>query len=187
MKIAPTELSDVLLVDPDVYADHRGFFMESWNQERYAAAGLAMDVVQTNLSRSEGSVLRGLHYQWRRPQGKLVSVVEGAIFDVAVDIRRGSPTFGRWVGRRLDDDKRRQLYVPPGFAHGFCSLTEVVVVAYACTTAYDPESDANVSWRDPAIAVDWPVESPQVSERDAAAPLLADIPSDRLPAYASAS
>ena len=181
MKIIPTELSEVLLVEPDVFGDERGYFMETWNLRRYQEAGLDATFVQANVSRSEGCVLRGLHYQWPDPQGKLVYVIEGAICDVAVDIRRGSSTFGQWVSRRLDGKNKHQLYVPPGFAHGFCSLSEVAVVAYLCTTVYDRDADANVRWDDPAIGIDWPVSLPQVSERDGSAPVLAQVPEDRLP------
>ncbi len=155
--------------------------MEAWNAERYRELGLDAEFVQSNLSKSIGTVLRGLHYQYHHPQGKLVSVVEGAILDVAVDIRPDSERFGQWVSRKLDDETRHQLYVPPGFAHGFCSLSEVVVVSYLCTTAYDAASDANVLWNDPDIGIDWPVSDPQLSARDNDAPQLKDIPRDQLP------
>jgi dTDP-4-dehydrorhamnose 3,5-epimerase len=183
MNILPTTLPDVVIIEPKVFGDPRGFFMETWNRPRYEAAGLPGDFVQDNVSLSRRGVLRGLHYQRPFPQGKLLSVLDGAIFDVAVDIRRGSPTFGRWVGEVLSSTNRRQLYVPPGFAHGFCVLSAMALVMYKCTETYHPEADRGVRWDDPRIGVEWPITDPAVSEKDGRAPLLNAIAPDDLPEY----
>lgn len=184
MRITPTRLAEVLLIEPDVHGDARGFFMETWHREKYAALGLDVDFVQDNHSRSAQGVLRGLHYQLRRPQGKLVRVIGGAVFDVAVDIRKGSPTFARWVGVELSEDNQRQLYVPPGFAHGFCVLSERADFLYKCTDYYVAEDECGIRWDDPVIAIDWPGEDFVVSARDAGNPLL-DGPDTPLPTYGS--
>lgn len=181
MNVVETELPGVLLVEPATYRDERGWFRESWHLDRYREAGLPARFVQDNVSRSHRGVLRGLHYQEPQPQGKLVSVLEGEVFDVAVDIRRGSPTFGRWVGYALSAESGRQLYVPEGFAHGFVVLSEVAVFAYRCTAYYRPEAEGTVRWDDPEVGIEWPVERPRLSARDAAAPALAEIPPERLP------
>lgn len=181
MKVIETDLSGCLVIEPKVFGDARGFFMETWNRGRYAEHGIGPDFVQSNLSRSARGVLRGLHYQWPNPQGKLVSVLEGEVYDVAVDIRRGSPTFGRWAGVILSAENKRQLWIPEGFAHGFVSLSESALFAYLCTTAYDAQADASVRWDDPTIGIDWPVSNPSLSDKDATAPLLADVAPDRLP------
>jgi dTDP-4-dehydrorhamnose 3,5-epimerase len=170
-----TELAEVILVEPDVYRDGRGFFLETYHQVKYHEAGIAGPFVQDNHSRSVRGTLRGLHAQLRRPQGKLVRAVDGEMFDVAVDIRPGSPTFGRWVGITLSGENFRQLYVPPGFAHGFCALSEVVHVEYKCTDFYDPESEISIAWNDPAIGIAWPIEDPMVSSKDGRAPRLIEI------------
>ena len=183
MKIIETSLPGCLVVEPRVFGDGRGFFMESWSRERYTEAGIGPDFVQSNLSRSARAVLRGLHYQWPNPQGKLVSVLEGEVYDVAVDIRRGSPHYGRWTAALLSEENRRQFWIPPGFAHGFVALSESALVSYLCTTTYDPEADAAVAWDDPQLAIDWPVAKPQLSAKDAAAPRLDDIIPERAPAY----
>ena len=177
-------IPEVLLIEPDVFGDSRGFFMESWHRKKYAEAGLDMDFVQDNHSRSSQGVLRGLHYQLEQPQGKLVRVVTGAVFDVAVDIRRGSPTFGQWAGAVLDDISHRQIYLPPGFAHGFCVLSDIADFVYKCTNFYHPESQQGIRWDDPALGIDWPLEQVILSTRDAAYPLLADQSEDLLPLYA---
>lgn len=188
MKIAPLEmdgrvLDGVLLVEPEVYRDDRGFFLETYHQGKYRAAGLDADFVQDNHSASVGGTLRGLHAQLRNPQGKLVRAVEGAIFDVAVDIRRGSPTFGQWVGATLSSESFHQLYVPPGYAHGFYVLSERAQVEYKCTSLYDPADEISVLWNDPQIAVRWPLEGePLLSGRDRSAPTLASL-LVRLPAF----
>ena len=179
-----TSLPGVLLIEPDVFADARGFFMETHHQHKYAAAGIDRPFVQDNRSHSKKFVLRGLHYQLHKPQGKLVYVVAGEIFDVAVDIRRGSPTFGRWEGLYLSSDNKRQLYVPEGFAHGFCVMSETADVLYKCTDFYQPDDERGIVWKDPTIGVVWPLESPLLSSKDSQYPMLRDIPDHLLPLYA---
>lgn len=183
MKVIATDLPGCALIEPRVFGDERGFFFESWNQPRYAEAGLPMQFVQGNVSRSAHGVLRGLHYQWPNPQGKLVSVLEGEVFDVAVDIRRGSPTFGRSTAVLLSAQNKRQFWIPEGFAHGFVTLSEHALFSYLCTTVYDAAADANVRWNDAELAIDWPISTPSLSAKDANAPFLADIPPERLPLY----
>lgn len=155
-----------MLITPRMWKDARGFFLESFNRAQFAAAGLPIEFVQDNHSRSQLNVLRGLHYQSGKPQGKLVSVIRGKIFDVAVDIRRNSPTFGKWVSVILDDVKRQSLWIPPGFAHGFCAMSEVVDVLYKCTDYYDPPSERGIPWNDPSLGIEWPAERPLLSEKD---------------------
>ena len=184
MQIIPTELEGVVIVEPKVFADPRGYFLETFHAERYAAAGLPAAMVQDNLSCSARGVLRGLHYQYPEPQGKLVYVLAGAIFDVAVDIRIGSPSFGRWTGVELSAENKRQLFVPAGFAHGFCATSEQALVAYKCTHLYRPQFDRGVAWNDPEIGIRWPTDAPLLSDKDARAPRLADIPAERLPRWA---
>jgi len=168
MNVVRTDLEGVLLIEPRVLPDARGFFFESYHADRYAAAGLPARFVQDNHSCSTPGTLRGLHYQLRHPQGKLVRVLRGSIFDVTVDIRRGSPTFGRWVGVELSAENKRQLYVPPGYAHGFCVPGEASEVEYKCTDFYAPEDEHGVLWNDPAIGIAWPVKTPLLSEKDRA-------------------
>lgn len=182
MKISPMKIAEVLLIEPDVFGDSRGFFMESWHRKKFAATGLDVDFVQDNHSRSARNVLRGLHYQLEIPQGKLVRVVTGAVFDVAVDIRIGSPTFGQWVGVELSEENQRQLYVPPGFAHGFCVLTELADFLYKCTDFYAPECEHGILWSDPDIAIDWPGMDYKVSEKDAGNGRLREM-GEKLPVY----
>lgn len=182
MRFLPTELPEVRIVELDVLRDGRGFFAETHRAEAFAAAGIAATFVQDNHSGSVAGVLRGLHAQDRRPQGKLVRVLRGAIFDVAVDIRRGSPRFARWVGVRLVDQDFRALWIPEGFAHGFCVLSDFAEIEYKCTAEYDAGGQIGVRWNDPAIGVRWPVETPILSPRDAAAPTLAEIEA-RLPRW----
>jgi dTDP-4-dehydrorhamnose 3,5-epimerase len=167
-----------------VFGDTRGFFLESFQAQRYAEEGMAGPFVQDNHSRSRRGVLRGLHYQLKHPQGKLVWVTRGEVFDVAVDIRRGSPTFGRWVGVILSEDNHRQLYVPPGMAHGFYVLSDTADFLYKCTDLYYPEDEGGVLWSDPDIGIRWPTLAPQLSEKDQGYPKLADVPAERLPIYA---
>jgi dTDP-4-dehydrorhamnose 3,5-epimerase len=174
MRFLPTALPDVLLVEPQVFGDERGFFMETYRLERFAEAGIGIPFVQDNHSASSRGVLRGLHYQQPHPQGKLLRCISGAIFDVAVDIRRGSQTFGRWVGYDLTADNRRQLWIPPGFAHGFCVTSERAEVVYKCTEVWMQEFDRSIRWDDPAIGIEWPIPSPILSAKDAAAPTLAE-------------
>jgi dTDP-4-dehydrorhamnose 3,5-epimerase len=170
------------LIEPQVFGDDRGFFFESWNQPRWAAdAGLGMDFVQANVSRSQRGVLRGLHYQWPQAQGKLVSVLEGEVHDVAVDIRRGSPTFGQSVSVLLSADNHRLFWIPEGFAHGFVVLSERAVFHYLCTAPYKREDDAGVRWNDGRLAIHWPVSEPLLSDKDAGLPFLDDIAAERLP------
>jgi dTDP-4-dehydrorhamnose 3,5-epimerase len=174
MRFIPTDLPGVILVEPTVFGDERGFFMEVYHEAKFRDGGIPDAFVQDNHSRSVRGVLRGLHYQLPNPQGKLVRAVAGSVFDVAVDIRRGSPHFGRWVGVELSAENKRQLWIPPGFAHGFCVTSDVAEVVYKCTTLYDGPSDRGIRWDDPAIGISWPVEAPTLSPKDAAAPRLAD-------------
>lgn len=187
MQVHETALPGVLLVEPRVHRDHRGFFLETYHRSRYAEHGIDATFVQDNHSRSEGPILRGLHAQGRRPQGKLVRAVEGTIFDVAVDIRVGSPTFGRWVGYELSAENFHQLWVPPGFAHGFCLVSESAQVEYKCTDLYAPDDELTVLWNDPEIGVEWPVDEPILSAKDRAAPTLAEMAeAGKLPVYPNA-
>ncbi|RPD87787.1 dTDP-4-dehydrorhamnose 3,5-epimerase [Luteimonas sp. 100069] len=185
MKIIETKLPGAVVIEPAVFGDARGFFFETWNAERFGQHGLPTNFVQSNVSSSAKGVLRGLHYQWPRPQGKLVSVLRGEVLDVAVDIRRGSPTFGQWEGVILSEENKRQFWIPEGFAHGFAVLSEMAVFSYLCTDVYVKEADAGVRWNDPAIGVEWQIDAPLLSDKDANAPLLADIPEDRLPVFAA--
>jgi len=179
-------LPGVLLVEPVVHGDERGFFLETYHAGKYRAAGLDAAFVQDNHSRSAAGTLRGLHAQLARPQGKLVRCIEGEIFDVAVDIRRGSPSFGRWLGERLSAENFRQLYVPPGYAHGFCVTSGPAQVEYKCTALYDPADEVVIAWDDPDVGIEWPLTEPLLSRRDAAAPRLAEV-GDRLPLYPAAA
>ena len=184
MKFTALALPDVILVEPDVHRDARGFFVETYHLEKYRAGGIPGPFVQDNHSRSVRGTLRGLHAQLLHPQGKLVRAVEGEMFDVAVDIRRGSPTFGRWIGVRLSGDNFRQLYVPPGFAHGFCVVSAQVHVEYKCTAFYDRADEISIAWDDDEIGIQWPLRDPMVSAKDSAAPRLREL-MDRLPAWAA--
>lgn len=183
MKVIPSSLPGCVLLEPVVFGDARGFFFETWNAERYGEQGLPGNFVQSNVSSSSKGVLRGLHYQWPRAQGKLVTVLQGEVYDVAVDIRRGSPTFGRWEAFILSGENRRQLWIPPGFAHGFAVLSDNALFNYLCTDVYVKEADAGIRWNDADIAVDWPISAPNVSAKDEHAPFLSDIADDRLPVY----
>jgi len=183
VKFNPTDLPGVLLIEPDVHRDDRGFFLETYQQSRYAAGGVDESFVQDNHSRSGRGTLRGLHAQLKRPQGKLVRVIEGEVFDVAVDIRRGSPHFGRYFGTLLSAENFLQLYVPPGFAHGFCVTSEIAQFEYKCTDFYDPQDEITISWNDPEIGIPWPVKAPQLSAKDAAAARLAEL--GTLPSFQS--
>lgn len=183
MKVSDTPLPGVLLIEPAVFEDSRGFFMETFHAERYAGAGVPGPFVQDNLSFSERGVLRGLHLQNPNPQGKLVYVLQGEVFDVAVDVRAGSPDFGRWAGEMLSSANKRQVYIPQGFAHGFCVVSETALIAYKCTGPYNAESELTVAWNDPQIGIEWPVDQPLLSAKDAAAPCLADMDPDLLPRY----
>ncbi|GBE11689.1 dTDP-4-dehydrorhamnose 3,5-epimerase [bacterium BMS3Bbin12] len=183
MKVIETELPGVLVLEPPVFGDSRGFFQEVWNRRRYAAAGIDVDFVQDNVSRSTRGVLRGLHFQHPGAQGKLVWVLEGEVYDVALDVRAGSPSFGRWTALTLSAANHRQFYLPPGFAHGFCVVSESALFAYKCTDFYAPGAEGAVRWDDPDLAIPWPIENPAVSTKDAAASRLCDWPVQRLPSY----
>ena len=174
MNVRQTSLPGVLLLEPKIFRDERGFFTETFNTRSLAGSGVPSEFVQDNHSRSARGVVRGLHYQLRSPQGKLVHVARGRIFDVAVDIRLGSPHFGAWFGIELDDENLASLWIPPGFAHGFCVLSDVADVIYKCTTLYDPADDRGILWNDPAVAIEWPVESPIVSLKDSRLRKLSD-------------
>lgn len=183
MKVIQTALDGVLIIEPKVFGDDRGFFYESYNQKRFHAAGISTQFVQSNVSRSAQGVLRGLHYQWPNPQGKLVSVLEGEVYDVAVDIRQGSPSFGQWVGVMLSADSKRHFWIPEGFAHGFCVVSDFATFTYQCTSLYDQNADAGILWNDADIGIDWPVSAPLLSEKDTKTPRLKDAHADRLPKY----
>ena len=176
MRVVPTELPEVLILEPRVHGDSRGFFYETFQAGRYAGVGISGPFVQDNLSRSVRGTLRGLHFQEPWAQGKLVQVLRGTVWDVAVDVRRGSPRFGRWIALELSETTPRQLWIPPGFAHGFCVLSDSADFFYKCTELYSPESERSVAWDDPAIGIAWPVEEPLLSPKDRAAPRLADAP-----------
>jgi dTDP-4-dehydrorhamnose 3,5-epimerase len=181
MNFTPTQIPEVLIIEPKVFGDKRGFFFEAFTADRYASHGVSGPFVQDNISRSAYAVLRGLHLQNPKTQGKLVTVVRGRIFGVAVDVRLGSPTFGQHVAVELNEDNRRQIWVPRGFAHGFVVLSETADVFYKCDEFYSPSDEIAVRWNDPAIGIAWGIDSPSLSARDAAAPLLAEI--QTLPAY----
>lgn len=181
VKTIETGIPGLTIIEPVAHGDERGFFMETWNASRYQAVGLPGQFVQSNISRSGQGVIRGLHFQNPEPQGKLVSVLEGRVFDVAVDIRPDSPTFRQWAGVELSAQNHRQLYIPEGFAHGFCVLGESALLSYFCTAVYRSEFDAVIAWNDPDIAVRWPIESGRLSSKDAAAPRLRDIARESLP------
>jgi dTDP-4-dehydrorhamnose 3,5-epimerase len=183
MKLVQTELEGVVVIEPRVFEDPRGFFMETFHRGRYEALGIREDFCQDNLSFSSCNTLRGLHYQFPHAQAKLVQVLQGEIFDVAVDIRRGSPTFGRAVAVTLSGQNRRQMLIPKGFAHGFCVLSETALFAYKCSDFYAPDCDLGVRWCDPAIGIRWPVADPLLSAKDRQLPLLTDIPPERLPVF----
>ena|SRR5687767_1152370 len=182
MRFQPTEIPDVITIEPDVHRDARGFFLEYYNERKYREGGIRASFVQDNHSRSMYGTLRGLHAQRRSPQGKLVRAIEGEIFDVAVDVRRGSPTFGRWVGVRLSAENFKQIYVPPGFAHGFCVLSELAQVEYKVSDFYDPTDELGLLWNDPEVGIQWPVQEPLLSAKDESARRLREI-MDQLPQY----
>jgi dTDP-4-dehydrorhamnose 3,5-epimerase len=185
MKVSETALPGVLLVEPSVFGDERGFFLETYQADRYAAAGIPGPFVQDNVSRSRRGVLRGLHYQHPDAQGKLVQVLDGEVYDVAVDVRWGSPTFGRWVGLLLSSTTKQQLYIPAGFAHGFVVTSDHALFVYKCTTLYRAEHDRSVLWSDPAIGIAWPSEDVQLSAKDRAAPVLGSLAPQLLPEFVS--
>ena len=176
MNVIETALPGVLIIEPKAFGDHRGFFLETFQVERYREAGITLPFVQDNHSRSQRGVLRGLHFQKTRPQGKLVSVSRGAVYDVAVDIDPSSATYGKFVGVELNDDNHRQMWVPPGYAHGFCVLSEVADFQYKCTDFYFPADEGGLAWNDPDVGISWPIEAPQLSAKDANNPRLRDFP-----------
>lgn len=171
-QFTPTRLPEVLLIEPKIFGDARGFFLESWQRNKFAAGGVDVAMVQDNLSESTQGTLRGLHYQIQQPQGKLVQVLAGEVFDVAVDLRQSSPTFGQWVGERLSWENKRMLWIPPGFAHGFYVLSQTALFAYKCTDYYAPPHERTIPWNDPDLAIDWPIRPdypPELSQKDRAA------------------
>lgn len=183
MESRPASIEGLVIIEPSVFGDERGFFMEAYSRDRYAAAGLPQEFVQDNVSLSGRGILRGLHLQHPNGQGKLCQVLEGEVFDVAVDVRVGSPTFGRWEGVTLSSENKRQFYVPAGFAHGFCVLSERALFSYKCTDFYSAESELGVAWNDPDIGIDWPIDAPKLSVKDAKNPGLNEIPMGELPSY----
>lgn len=182
MKVTRGSLGEIIIIEPRVFGDERGHFLETFHRERYREVGIDADFVQHNRSRSRKGVLRGMHYQLGRPQGKLVEVVRGEIFDVAVDVRRGSPTFGEWEGISLSEKNFRQLYIPPGFAHGFYVLSDTAVFSYLCTDYYAPEEERGIRWDDPDLDIEWPEGERIISPRDQSLPLMKDMQKD-LPRY----
>ena len=184
MKVQPGSLEGLVIIEPSVFGDSRGFFMESYSRDRYAEAGLPSEFVQDNLSLSARGILRGLHLQHPNDQGKLCQVLEGEVFDVAVDVRVGSPTFGKWEGITLSSENKRQFYIPPGFAHGFCVLSERALFSYKCSDFYSQPNELGVIWNDPDISIEWPIDAPQLSEKDAKNLRLKDIARETLPRYA---
>jgi dTDP-4-dehydrorhamnose 3,5-epimerase len=183
VKCIATELPGVVIIEPTVHQDERGYFYEGFNRERFAANGIDASFVQSNVSRSARGVLRGLHYQWPAPQGKLVSVLDGEVFDVAVDIRPDSPTFGQSVCVLLSAENKRHLWIAPGYAHGFCVVSREATFTYQCTTLYDRAADASIRWNDERFAIDWPVSNPDLSMKDRNAPFIEQVPRERLPDY----
>ena len=175
MNVVETALPGVLIIEPKAFGDHRGFFLETFQVERYRDAGITLPFVQDNHSRSQRGVLRGLHFQKTRPQGKLVSVSRGAVYDVAVDIDPASATYGQFVGVELNDDNHRQLWIPPGYAHGFCVLSEVADFQYKCTDFYFPADEGGLLWNDPDVGIPWPITEPQLSAKDVNNPRLRDL------------
>ncbi|MFO8089467.1 MAG: dTDP-4-dehydrorhamnose 3,5-epimerase [Desulfatiglandaceae bacterium] len=183
MKVVPTSITDVLILEPSVFEDRRGYFMEIYQRDRYAGLGIDVDFVQDNLSVSLKGTLRGLHFQYPHGQAKLVQVLDGEVFDVAVDVRRGSPTFGGWVGVALSCTNHRQLFIPQGFAHGFCVTSETAVFHYKCGDFYTPSTERGIIWNDADLKIDWPQEALVISEKDAGYGCLKDMPEEFLPVY----
>ena len=180
MNVLTCEIPGLVIIEPKVFGDARGYFMETWNQQRYREVGLDCNFVQDNISVSRRGILRGLHFQNPKGQGKLVCALQGEVFDVAVDLRKNSPTFGRWHGLTLSAENKRQFFVPAGFAHGFAVLSETAMFAYKCTEFYTPQNEMALLWNDPEVGVQWPLEAPQLSDKDARGVRLRDIPRERL-------
>jgi len=185
MKAEKTAFQAALIIEPDAFRDKRGYFMETYHEEKYGHLGVKTHFVQDNLSYSVRSTLRGLHYQYPKGQAKLVQVIKGEIFDVIVDIRWGSPKFGQWTGINLSDENARQFYVPEGFAHGFCALSDVALVHYKCSEFYAPEGEGGILWCDASVGINWPISDPLLSDKDRTYPCLNDVPQNRLPSYES--
>jgi len=183
MKVIETDIEGVLIIEPAVFEDPRGYFMETYQRHRYAEAGIDMEFVQDNVSFSKKGALRGLHYQYPQKQAKLVQVMQGIVFDVAVDIRKGSPSFGKWTSVILSDKNNRQLFIPTGFAHGFYVLSDIALLSYKCSKLYAPNGEGGILWSDPDLGIDWPVEKPILSEKDSKYFCLKDISLDQLPVY----
>ena len=183
MKIITTSIEGILIIEPKTFEDNRGFFMETYNQKRYNASGINATFVQDNLSYSLKNTLRGLHFQIKHPQAKLIQVISGEIFDVAVDLRSGSATFGKWTGIHLSDENKRQMFIPEGFAHGFCVLSEFALFYYKCSDFYAPEDEGGIIWSDPDIGVEWPVENPIISEKDNQFQKLSGLTAEKLPSF----
>ena len=183
MNIIKTKIPGLLIIEPKVFGDERGFFLETYNAQRYQELGIKETFVQDNLSFSCKGILRGLHFQKPMEQGKLVQVQQGEVYDVAVDIRVGSPTFGKWEAVVLSEQNKRQFYVPPGFAHGFVVTSATALFSYKCTDFYNPAGEVSIAWNDPQLAIPWPIDSPKLSEKDSHACLLKDIPRENLPSY----
>lgn len=178
MKINTTPIDGLLLIEPDVFKDHRGFFLETFNRQKYEHLGIKNDFVQDNLSLSSKKILRGLHFQVKNPQAKLVQVFLGEVFDVAVDIRRGSPTYGKWFGTMLSQDNLLQMYIPEGFAHGYCVVSETALFAYKCSDFYSPSDEGGLLWSDPDIGIEWPIRDPVLSAKDFRLPRLSEFPEE---------
>jgi dTDP-4-dehydrorhamnose 3,5-epimerase len=185
MNVKETKIPGVLILEPDVFSDERGFFLETWNSKRYEDAGIKGSFVQDNISFSTKGVLRGLHFQYPQAQSKLVQVLWGEVVDVAVDIRKDSPTFGQWVSEVLSDANHRQMYIPSGFAHGYCATSETAVFSYKCADFYNPASEGGIIWNDPDINIDWPIKEPVLSLKDTNFPKLRDIRPEKLPQLGS--
>ena len=183
MNAKETKLPGVLILEPDVFSDERGFFLETWKSTRYENIGIRGPFVQDNVSFSKKAVLRGLHFQYPQQQGKLVQVLSGRVVDVVVDISVGSPTFGQWVSEVLSDANHIQIYIPPGFAHGYCVTSKTAIFAYKCTDFYNPAAEAGIIWNDPDLNIDWPMKKPILSPKDANYPRLKDLPLDKLPLF----
>jgi dTDP-4-dehydrorhamnose 3,5-epimerase len=183
MNVIPTSIEGLLIVEPKIFKDRRGFFMETYNRQKYESAGITDTFVQDNLSYSQKNIIRGLHFQIRHSQAKLVQAVSGEIFDVAVDLRLGSATFGRWSGELLSDKNGRQMYIPKGFAHGFCVLSEFALFYYKCSDFYAPDDEGGIIWCDQDIGIEWPVGNPVISEKDNQYPKLSSLSADRLPSF----
>ncbi|MBN2018774.1 MAG: dTDP-4-dehydrorhamnose 3,5-epimerase [Sedimentisphaerales bacterium] len=183
MKVTQTKIPSVFVIEPDAFGDQRGWFLETFSQKRYEQAGIKLPFVQDNVSFSAKNVLRGLHFQYPHSQGKLVQVLSGEVFDAAVDIRVGSPTFGQWVAETLSADNHKQMYIPPDFAHGFCVLSDTALFSYKCTDYYSGKDEGGIVFNDPDLKIDWPVASPTLSKKDAGYPRLKDIPKNKLPRF----